>query len=103
MNKAVSQTYQESTESTVNRCLRAIQALGYKVDSVDKANGLITFKTGLSLRSWRGQEMSAVVLDNGDGSSTVTVTGIRRTALQVYDWAEAAAIGRRLLERAGRF
>ena len=66
---------------------KAVRDLGYKVDAIDRANGLLNFKTGMSWKSWAGQEMSLMLIDNGDGSIEVTVSGRRNQSgvvLQIY-------------------
>ena len=74
---------------------RTVRDLGYKVDTMDRANGLLNFKTGMSWKSFAGQEMSVMMIDNGDGSVDVSITGRRNqngVVLQVYDWGEAKGI-----------
>ena len=55
---------------------KAVRDLGYKVDTLDKTSGLLNFKTGMSWKSWAGQEMSVMIIDNGNGSVEVSVSGV---------------------------
>lgn len=76
--------------------------MGTKVDSFDKASGLLNFKTGMSLKSWAGQEMSVMMIDNENGSVEVSVSGRRNQSgvvLQVYDWGEAAGIAKKVIAK----
>lgn len=85
---------------------KAIRDLGYKVDLLDKPNGLLNFKTGMSWSSWAGQEMSVMIIDNGDGTVEVSVTGRRNqngVVLQVYDWGEAKGIAGKLLAKMAEY
>lgn len=85
---------------------KAIRDLGYKVDLLDKPNGLLNFKTGMSWSSWAGQEMSVMIIDNGDNTVEVSVTGRRNqngVVLQVYDWGEAKGIASKLLARMAEY
>jgi hypothetical protein len=79
---------------------KSIRNLSYKVDSLDRQNGLITFKTGMSAKSWAGQEMSLMLIDNGDGSIEVSITGRRNqtgVVIQLADWGEADSIVAQIL------
>jgi hypothetical protein len=94
--------YRQPPEVVFNAVVKAVRDLGYKIDSMDRANGLLNFKTGMSMKSWAGQEMSAVILDNGNGTTELSLTGNRSQSgviIQVYDWGEAKAIAGKLFER----
>ena len=75
----------------------AVAKLGYKIYNVDKAKGLIQFKTPMSLFSWAGQDMSIAIKDNGNGT-TVAISGVRNPAgfMQVYDWGEPGMIAKKV-------
>ena len=83
-------------------CQRAVRDLGYKIDVIDRANGLLNFKTGMSWSSWAGQEMSVTFMDNGNGTIEVSVSGRRSQSgvvLQVYDWGESKKIAKKVLAK----
>lgn len=89
----------------INKAMKALTAviarLGYTVKSVDKENGLITFETGMSMRSWAGQSMSVHVLDADDGVQ-ITVGGTMKAhgaQIQVYDWGESAKIATKVFDQ----
>lgn len=85
---------------------RAVRDLGYKIDAIDRANGLLNFKTGMSWSSWAGQEMSVMFVENGDGTIEVSVSGRRNQSgvvLQVYDWGEAKKIANWVLANVDKF
>jgi hypothetical protein len=78
-----------------------VARLGYTLTSVDNQNGLVSFETGMSMRSWAGQRMSAHVLDIGDGQVQITIGGamkVHGAQLQVYDWVEAPRIAVKVFE-----
>jgi hypothetical protein len=52
-------------EAVFNAFVQAVRDAGYTLASLDKANGRIVFRTDVSLFSF-GQEMSVVIIDNGD-------------------------------------
>jgi len=73
--------------------------LNYKIDSIDNNNGLLNFKTGISMRSFAGKEMSVLVLSNGDNASSVDISGRRNSTgvlIQVFDWGEKGKIARKV-------
>jgi hypothetical protein len=98
-------TYKKPIDTVFAAAQKAVRDLGYKIDSLDKSNGLLNFKTGLSWKSWAGQEMSIMMIDSGDGKVEVSVTGRRNQSgvvLQVYDWGEAKGIAAKVLAEMDR-
>lgn len=105
MASAEIRTYRASLDAVFAAGQRAVRDLGYKIDAIDRTNGLLNFKTGISWSSWAGQEMSAMFVDNSDGTIEVSVTGRRSQSgvvLQVYDWGEAKKIATKLLAEIDR-
>jgi hypothetical protein len=108
MAAATTRVYQRSIDETFAVALKVIRDLGYKIDSIDKTNGLLRFKTGLSWKSWTGQEMSIMVTKKTAWSTEVSVAGARNRgegllgllgAIQVIDWGEAKSIARTVIRR----
>ena len=98
--------YQKSLDQAFAGAQKAVRDLGYKVDSMDKANGLLNFKTGMSWKSWAGQEMSIMFIDNGDGTVEVSITGRRNQSgvvLQVADWGEAKGIAKKVFAKLDQY
>lgn len=93
--------YQRSADELFGAARVAVQKLGFELDRVDPDNGLITFKTGTSFRTWMGQQCSVAVQSDGDRSSTISVA-CKRRGFQLTDWGEAGAIARRTLEQIDR-
>ena len=95
-------TFNNSLDQVFSSAQKAIRDLGYKVDSLDKNNGLLNFKTGLSWWSWAGQEMSVMMIDNGNSSIEVSVSGRRNQSgvvLQITDFGEAGGIARKVIAK----
>ena len=101
MPKSVTRNYSLTYEQVFNKAQTAVEKLGYKIYNVDKAKGLIQFKTPMSWFSWAGQDMSVKVSDNGNGTVTVDISGVRNTAgfMQVYDWGEPGMIAKRVFSQ----
>jgi hypothetical protein len=106
MARRIIRDYQQPQERVFAAALQAVRELNYKIDNLDKASGLLNFKTQASWKSWAGQEMSILVVDNGNGTCTVDIAGSRRASgvfIQFYDWGEAAGIARKVFRRMERF
>ena len=97
MAKSATRSYSLTFEQVFNKAQTAVEKLGYKIYNVDKAKGLIQFKTPQSLFSWTGQDMSIAIKDNGNGT-TVAISGVRNPAgfMQVYDWGEPGMIAKKV-------
>lgn len=101
MPKSVSKSFSADPDTTMTAAQRAIVGLGYKIDSIDRAAMMISFKTGLSWRSWAGQEMTLIVCQAQGGFCEVTLSGRMNQSgvyMQVYDWGEAGVIAGRVLD-----
>jgi hypothetical protein len=97
--RAIERTYNAPRDRVWNVLRAEIADLGYKDVKADRAAGTIEYRTGLSMSTWRGQQMTAVVRDEG-GSSIISLTG--RSALpQLFDWGEKTRLARKVLDRVG--
>jgi len=88
MARPITHDYSLTNEKVFNTALQSVRKLGYKISSIDKNNGLLQFKTQMSWKSWAGQDMSILVLDNGNGTCTLDIAGARNTSgvfTQAYD------------------
>ncbi len=100
MAKPISRTYPLTREQVFDKALAAATKLKYRIADTDKANGLIRFKTAMSWLSWTGQDMSISILDNGNGTCTVNISGVRNPSgfIQVTDWGEAGMVARKVFD-----
>jgi Short C-terminal domain len=82
--------------------VRTVSELGYSITSSDSASLIVSFRTGLSWKSWQGQEMTATV-SSADARTPAVVLGGKRVTrgyqLQLYDWGEAKSIAHRVIDR----
>lgn len=109
MAKAIEKAYSASKERLYAALLRTVSELGYSVSNTDSGSGTISFSTGMSMRSWSGQNMTVTVFALSEGESKVVVGGKREQkgnpfggGGQVFDWGEKGKITRKLLEHLDR-
>lgn len=83
---------------------RAVAELGYSVIHTDGAAQIISFNTGRSMSSWAGQDLTASVFQEGDGSRVV-VGGSMATrgnpfggGSQLVSWGEKEKLSNRFLD-----
>ena len=98
MPKSMTRNYSLTIEQAFNKAQTAVEKLGYKITNTDKAKGLIQFKTPMSWFSWTGQDMSIKFSDNGNGTVSVNISGVRNPNgfMQVYDWGEPGMIAQKV-------
>ena len=77
MAKPETRKYPHPTDKLFNAALMVVRELGYKIDTIDKVNGLLNFKTGMSWKSFAGQEMSVLVLDNSELLALSLTVGVK--------------------------
>ena len=95
----IEQSY-PATREEVWKALRATVAeLNYKDVKEDPATGTLEFRTGLSLWSWRGQQMTATVSEEGPNATRVSLTGGLALKAQVTSWGEKKRIAKKVLDR----
>ena len=73
MAKTETRNYPQPQDKLFAAALKAVRDLGYKISNLDKANGLLNFKTDVTWKSWVGQEMSILIVDNGDQTCSVDI------------------------------
>jgi hypothetical protein len=77
--------------------VKAISDLGYSITHSDAGSKTVSFETGMSWRTWKGQEMSAAVSANGDVAELVVSAG--RKSGQLVEWGEKESIAQRIYEK----
>ena len=100
MPKSIVRNYNTSPKKVFAACVQIVQKLGYKTNQLDKTNGLITFKTGMSIWTFQGQEMSIIILDSGNGVTNINITAkIHKSGInpQICDWGEGEKIGNKIV------
>ncbi len=76
--------------------VKAVNNIGYDIDNFNEQTGLITFHTGISWRTWAGQDMSVLVLEKGPSGTEIIVDGEKRWPFQIWDWGEVKAIAKKI-------
>lgn len=87
--------YAASGQAVLEAARDAIVSLGYRIAGTEDA--AIAFTTPRSWWTWAGQSMRARVVSLG-GATRIEFTG-HMVRLQLYDWGEAEANGRKVLDR----
>jgi hypothetical protein len=99
--KAIERAYNAPRDRVWDALKATITDLGYKDVKEDRGLGTIEYRTGLSVWTWRGQQMSAVVRDEG-GSSVISLTG-HVASPQIADiWGEKKRLASKVLNRVER-
>jgi hypothetical protein len=69
-----------------------VAAMKWNVTHSDKDTGIISFKTGMNMRTWKGFEMTAVCIPLDGGKTQVSVRPQRRESGQLFSWKEGNRI-----------
>src|SRR5689334_9141676 len=93
-------TFQASADRLYQAVMRSVAQLGYSFQHSDPLGRVVAFNTGMSMRSWAGQDMSATVIAIGDLTSELIIGGTRaQRGVTLTDWGEKAKIARILLRQ----
>lgn len=100
MGDGATKTYQSSAARLFEAVLRTVASLNYSIQHTDRVVRTVSFNTGLSWRSFAGQDMTAIIIPDGDAGSSLTLSGRRAQRLwQKVDWGELGAIQKKFLKR----
>ena len=78
-------------------CLVSLATLGYHLTNSQKEGGIISFQTGRSLYTWKGQKLTGTIIEISEGKTEVIVSGVM-AGFQITDWGEAERIARKVLK-----
>jgi len=93
----IEQTFASSREQVWEALRATLGELNYKDVNEDPAAGTIEFRTGLSLWSWQGQQMTATVRDSEPNATVVSLAGGLALKVQVTSWGEKKRIAKKVL------
>ena len=93
----IEETFAASGQEVWAALRQAVADLGYKDVNEDSSAGTIEFRTGLSIWSWRGQQMTATVREVAAGRTQLSLTGGVALKVQVTSWGEKKRIARKVL------
>jgi hypothetical protein len=101
MAKTEEKKFEASPARVFNACRVATAQLSYTLISADETGRMIAFNTGRSMKSFAGQDLQAMVLDDGDGSRVIVGGAIARRggmgSGQQIAWGEKAALSKKFL------
>jgi DNA-directed RNA polymerase subunit RPC12/RpoP len=72
--EASTDTFKGTSLQVAKLAMRAIQALGWKLDNVNETLGLVTFETGMTLGSWSGVSGSLSIEEVAENQFRLTGT-----------------------------
>ena len=96
-DETIEQTFAASGQQVWDALRQTVADLRYKDVSENPSAGTIEFRTGLSWSSWRGQQMTAVVHDLGNGQATLTLSGQLALKVQATSWGEKKRIAQKVI------
>jgi hypothetical protein len=107
MAKAEERTYDAAPDRVYSAAIKAIADLGYSVRSSDSPSRIVSFNTGMSWRSWSGQDMTVSVIEQAGGTRVTLTGGLAKkgtiiTGGQLVAWGEKGTVSRRFLEALDR-
>ena len=98
----IEQTFAASGQQVWEALRQTIADLGYKDVNENASAATIEFRTGLSLWSWRGQQMTAAVREAGAGATQLSLTGGIALKVQATAWGEKKRIAKKVLAEVER-
>jgi hypothetical protein len=80
----------------------ALEVIGteWRVEQANKETGLIAFRSGMSMKSWKGQDLSLLIIDN-EGGTKVLINAEKRGA-QLGAWGEGGKLAKKALNLIGK-
>lgn len=104
--KTVERVYPGTTGRVFEACRRAVADLGYTMLAIHPEALTLSFNTGRSMKSWNGQDLSASIFSEQNGSRVVVGGTLAKggTALtgggsQLFAWGEKRALSDTFLAR----
>ena len=103
MSEPTTETFDAPPDNVFMAVQAAAQQMAKKVEGVDSQQRTLYFNTGMSLWSWKGQNVTAAVTDLGGGRSQLQV-GARidnsgANKLQVVSWGEGGRVAKKLIAK----
>lgn len=76
----------------VFRAVAQVAAENWNLTHSDKDTFTVSFKTGANMRTWKGFDLSAVCVEQPDGSTRVRLHPQKRASGQLYSWNEGGRV-----------
>ena len=90
-------TFKVSREALYSAMLE-VAAADFNVRQTDKDSCVVTFSTGMSMKTWKGHDVSAVCVEQPDGSSKVVLHDQTRGG-QLVTWGAGKGARKKFLEK----
>jgi hypothetical protein len=106
--KTIDRHYDAPANKVFEACRRAMSELGYTMISSDSAGLSISFNTGRSMKTWAGQDLSASVFADSNGSKLVIGGSLAKGGnplgggSQIGSWGEKAALSEKFHDSVAR-
>ena len=98
-NYLVERTYDLPPGRVFELSMKAIKSMGYQIDNYNEKNGLITFHTGTSWRTWAGQDVRVSVDEQWPSGIQLSVYCEQRYRFSIWDMGEARSIANKIVRK----
>jgi hypothetical protein len=98
----IARTFPATGEQVWEALRQTIADLRYKDVNENAAAGTIEFRTGLSVWTWRGQQVTGTVSEAGPGSTQLSLSGGVALKVQATSWGEMKRIAKKVLDGVGQ-
>jgi len=78
--------------------LKEVVAGEFRIESIEKESMTVSFRTGMSWRSTKGQDGSCVVLPQREGTASMVVCNTEKRGSALTTWGEGGAIQGKVLK-----
>jgi hypothetical protein len=104
--RSFSRTYQAEPAEVWGALVEVVDRLGYGRRSAADDVRRISFNTGMSTRTWAGQDFDATVVDGPEpGTSVIELRGVTSArglgVTQSLSWGETSRLGAKVLDAVG--
>ena len=101
--REVAKTYSGTPDEVFTALRSVVDQLGYRTTSSDAQQREIEFNTGMSWKTWAGQDFSGSVDTQPQGGTEVRLVGVTSQrglgSIQSVSWGEAEKLGNRVLDQ----
>ena len=70
----------------------------YRIESSDKDSMTVSFRSGMSAWSWKGQDGSCIVVPADDNTRSKVICNTEKRGTQLYAWGEGGKIQKEVLK-----
>ncbi len=96
MATSVKSSFNHAKDKVFNSCLSSIATLGYSISNSQKDSGIISFETGRSMFTWKGQKLTCTIIEMEPNKTDLIISGVS-AGVQLTDWGEAEKIANKVV------